>query len=89
MTQPKRDLYQIVTGVMLRLEEGATIDLDVTIHGSPYQYDRHVPMIFMGAGLEAGVSDRPVRTVDVAPTLAKLARIPIPPDLDGQALITN
>lgn len=76
-------------GVMLRLEEGAMIDLDIAIHGSPYEYDRHVPMIFMGVGVEAGVIDRPVQTVDVAPTLARLARIPIPANLDGQALRTD
>jgi arylsulfatase A-like enzyme len=94
---PRLPLFSLTTfhsaigeaGVMLRLEEGAMIDLDVTTHGSPYSYDRHVPMIFMGAGVEAGISRRPVRTVDLAPTLAHLARIPIPPDLDGQALITN
>lgn len=56
---------------------------------SPYQYDRRVPMIFMGAGVEAGVSHRAVRTVDLARTLAKLARMPIPVDLDGQPLLTN
>jgi hypothetical protein len=76
-------------GVMLRLEEGAMIDLDVAVHGSPYRYDRHVPMIFMGSAVEAGVSYRPVRTADLAPTLAQLARIPIPGDLDGQALIAD
>jgi hypothetical protein len=76
-------------GIMLRLEEGAMIDLDVVIHGSPYPYDRYVPMMFMGAGVDAGVSDMPVRTVDVAPTLARLAGIPLPTDLDGRALPTN
>ena len=76
-------------GVMLRLEDGAMIDLDAAVYGSAYPYDRHVPLIFMGPDVKAGVSDRFVRTVDVAPTLAQLAGIPIPTDLDGQALITN
>ena len=56
-------------------------------HRSPYYFDRWVPMIFYGAGVEAGWSDRPVATVDVAPTLAALAGIPTPDDLDGTVLI--
>ena len=56
-------------------------------HRSPYYFDRWVPLIFYGAGVEAGWSDRPVATVDVAPTLAALAGIPTPDDLDGKVLI--
>ena len=57
-----------------------------TTHGSPYWYDRHVPMIFMGPGVRAGrVGDR-VATVDFAPTLATQARVRVPADLDGRAL---
>jgi len=58
-----------------------------TGHGSPYYYDRHVPLIFYGAGVEAGTSSNPVRTVDIAPTLAGLAGIVTPSDLDGQPLL--
>ena len=57
-----------------------------TGHGSPYYYDRHVPLIFLGVGVEAGASSESVRTVDIAPTLARLARITAPPDLDGRPL---
>jgi len=55
-------------------------------HGSPYYYDRHVPLIFLGAGVRAGTSAERVATVDAAPTLAALARIPAPDDLDGRSL---
>ena len=57
-----------------------------TNHGSPYWHDRHVPLIFLGAGVRPGGSDAPVRTVDVAPTLAALAGIPAPEDLAGRDL---
>jgi len=57
-----------------------------TTHGSPYLYDRHVPLIFMGLGVPAGTSSERVATVDVAPTLARLAGIPAPDDLDGRVL---
>jgi predicted AlkP superfamily pyrophosphatase or phosphodiesterase len=76
------------SGVVFRFEEGYYPDASPrgTGHGSPYYYDRYVPLIFYGSGVEAGVSTDPVRTVDIAPTLAGLAGIPAPTDLDGQVL---
>jgi predicted AlkP superfamily pyrophosphatase or phosphodiesterase len=57
-----------------------------TGHGTPYYYDRHVPLIFLGGGLRAGESTDQVGTVDIAPTLAALAGIAAPSDLDGRPL---
>lgn len=74
-------------GLVARLVEGAHSSSDATTHGSPYSYDRHVPLIFMGPGVPAGSSDEAVRTVDLAPTLAELAGIPYPDGLDGRPLI--
>lgn len=54
-------------------------------HGSPYFYDRHVPFILLGEGIPAGRSQDRASTADVAPTLAGLAGIPFPADLDGIA----
>jgi predicted AlkP superfamily pyrophosphatase or phosphodiesterase len=77
------------SGVIFRFVEGFYADPDPhgTGHGSPYHYDRHVPLIFLGAGVEPGVVTDPVRTVDVAPTLAFLAGITTPADLDGVPLV--
>lgn len=52
-------------------------------HGSPYLYDRHVPFILLGRGVGAGASFEAASANDVAPTLASLAGIPYPSDLDG------
>lgn len=60
-----------------------------TTHGSPYWYDRHVPLIFLGTGVRAGESPAPAYTVDVAPTLADLAGIRRPDDLDGRPLLRD
>ncbi len=60
---------------------------DASTHGSPYYYDRHVPVVFLGAGVSAGTSASPVATVDVAPTLARLIGIEAPDDLDGQPIL--
>jgi predicted AlkP superfamily pyrophosphatase or phosphodiesterase len=75
------------TGVMMRLTEGSMINLDVVIHGSPYTYDRHVPIYFLGAGVSSWVSLEKVATTDVAPTLAELAGIKFPGNTDGRSLI--
>ncbi|MGE0353188.1 MAG: alkaline phosphatase family protein [Gemmatimonadales bacterium] len=74
-------------GVMARLIEGAIPDFALAVHGSPYDYDRRVPLLFFGAGITAGSSSERVRSVDVAPTLARLAGIAFPGDVDGRALL--
>jgi arylsulfatase A-like enzyme len=40
------------------------------MHGSPWRYDTHVPIIFMGPGIQAKTVHRRVHPVDVAPTIA-------------------
>jgi predicted AlkP superfamily pyrophosphatase or phosphodiesterase len=57
-----------------------------TSHGSVYSYDTHIPILIMGAGVNAGVYSRRVHSVDVVPTLARLAGIPFPEDIDGVPL---
>jgi hypothetical protein len=73
-------------GLIVRTTEGVHTGPEPTTHGSPYLYDRHVPLIFIGRGVKPGSSDARVRSVDVAPTLAGLAGIPTPEDLDGRPL---
>ena len=74
-------------GVEIRYREGDLVHYrSGTTHGTPYWYDRHVPFILLGAGIEAGSSDVPAYTVDMAPTLAALAGISAPYDLDGRAI---
>jgi predicted AlkP superfamily pyrophosphatase or phosphodiesterase len=73
-------------GVEARLKENVNVHGTDAIHGSPYRYDRHVPLMFMGRGIDAGTSDERVRTVDLAPTLAKLLGVPVPADRAGRAL---
>ncbi len=74
-------------GLVVRLTEGSHGGPEMTTHGSPYLYDRHVPLIFMGPGIRAGSSSDAVHTTDVAPTLARLAGISFPAGLDGRPLI--
>jgi arylsulfatase A-like enzyme len=57
-----------------------------TGHGSPYAYDRAVPVVFWGAGVAPGTVRGLARTIDVAPTIA--ARLGLTPGhaVDGRAL---
>lgn len=45
-----------------------------------------VPLIVAGPGVPVGVVERPVSLADVAPTVLRLAGLPIPRDLDGRDL---
>lgn len=75
--------------IKLRFKENYLVDYSPygSSHGSPYEYDNHVPMVYYGFGLPAGRIDRRVATVDIAPTLARLMHLSVPPSkFDGSAL---
>lgn len=57
-----------------------------TNHQSRHAYDSHVPLIVVQPGGTAQTVERHVRSLDVAPTIAKLLGIEPPPDLNGQVL---
>jgi len=74
-------------GVELRFGEDDYVGSPTgTNHESAYYYDRAVPLIFVGGVVQAGISHDPVYTVDFAPTLAALAGIRPPDDLDGRRI---
>jgi predicted AlkP superfamily pyrophosphatase or phosphodiesterase len=56
-----------------------------TGHGTPYYYDQHVPIIFMGWGIERGEYFGPITPADIAPTLASLCGITLGTN-DGRIL---
>ena len=59
----------------------------ITTHGSPHEYDNHVPLLFWGpAWVGPGRVDAAVEIVDVAPTLARMLRVPPPPASEGKPL---
>lgn len=61
-------------------------DLLLASHGSPYDYDSNVPLIFYGPGISASRRTEFVRTVDIAPTLATMLRVKPLEKLDGVVL---
>lgn len=68
----------------------------VATHGSPWDYDRRVPILFWRKGMTGFEQPSPVETVDIAPSLAALIGLKTPQgafdgrclDLDGGAANT-
>lgn len=59
----------------------------VATHGSPWDYDRRVPILFWREGIRHFEQPLSVMTVDIAPTLAALVGVDIPADeTDGKCL---
>lgn len=73
-------------GVEMRFIPGILSGPRGSSHGTPYFYDRHVPMIFMGPGIPKGRDSSHAATVDFAPTFSRILGIPFPNDLDGHPL---
>ena len=56
-------------------------------HGSPWDYDRRVPMLFWRRGMTGFEQPSAVETVDIAPTLAALIGLAVPRgEFDGRCL---
>jgi predicted AlkP superfamily pyrophosphatase or phosphodiesterase len=56
-------------------------------HGSPWDYDRRVPMLFWRKGMAGFEQPGAVETVDIAPTLAALIGLKVPEaEFDGRCL---
>jgi predicted AlkP superfamily pyrophosphatase or phosphodiesterase len=57
-----------------------------TTHGTPFGYDTHVPLIFMGPRIKAGNYYGSVAMNDVAPTLSAILGIEMPSGAEGRIL---
>ena len=72
--------------VFLLLEPFWFYGTPTTTHGSAFNYDSHVPVIFMGPWVRSGIYDGNIVVNDVAPTLATILEIETPNGADGRAL---
>jgi predicted AlkP superfamily pyrophosphatase or phosphodiesterase len=57
-----------------------------TGHGTAYEYDRHVPIVWMGPRIKPGRHEAPAGPEDIAPTLAKMLEIEFPLEWDSRLL---
>jgi hypothetical protein len=72
--------------LVVTLDSLSTWGGNVASHGSSYDHDSRVPVIFYGAGIRPGRYPEFVRTVDIAPTLAAVAGAKPGERLDGVVL---
>ena len=56
------------------------------MHGSPWRYDRHVPIVFAGSGLKAQRVGRAVAPYDIAVTLSAILQLEAPSGAIGEPL---
>lgn len=57
-----------------------------TTHGMWNNYDTHIPLLFMGWGIEHGATNRPVKMTDIAPTICALLHIQAPSGCVGEPI---
>ena len=55
-------------------------------HGSGYDYDTHVPLLWFGKGIPRGTSARQVHPVDIAPTLTQILKLQGSAEMTGTPL---
>lgn len=77
------DIYVVQAPYAFLLDPGAI----AVMHGSPWGYDTHVPILFAGPGIEPAMVSRKVGTVDVAVTLSTLFATTRPSGASGDALV--
>ncbi|CAL1692763.1 Alkaline phosphatase PhoK [Brevundimonas subvibrioides] len=77
--------------ILLALQPGTTpgagrAGVSVAGHGTPWDYDRRVPIVFWSPEMSSQERYLPIRTIDIAPTLAQAMGVKAPDDLDGRCL---
>jgi hypothetical protein len=77
--QRSGDLEIILEPFWMRQAQGTT-------HGSPYNYDAHIPLIIMGRRIKPGSYSDPVALNDLAPTLATILEVETPSGSSGRVL---
>jgi predicted AlkP superfamily pyrophosphatase or phosphodiesterase len=77
------DIYVIQEPYWFLFDKGPI----AAMHGSPWRYDTHVPIIFAGPGVDAQAVHRLVHPVDVAPTIAAFMGMTPPGAAQGSPLI--
>jgi len=84
----QRGLHPTLSGdVVFILESGWIRYANTgTTHGSPWNYDQHVPLLLYGYGVEEGKSFRETNIRDIAPTLSAIMGIPFPSGVTGSPI---
>jgi len=76
------DIYIVQEPYWFNFDKGPVTGM----HGSPWNYDTHVPLVFAGPGIPASLIQRRVQPADLAPTLAALLGMSPPASAQGTVL---
>lgn len=84
----RRNLPPEITWLMIAVAKPGYVFSDKMTgeHGTMLPETVNIPIAFMGPGVQKGVYPRVVRSVDIAPTLARLIRVRPSEALDGIAI---
>jgi hypothetical protein len=83
----RNGLYEARSGDIFVIQEpGYLYETSGTSHGTPFNYDSHVPVIFMGAGIKPGHYYEKIAVNDIAPTLSAIAGVDQPDGSIGRVL---
>jgi Type I phosphodiesterase / nucleotide pyrophosphatase len=77
--QRSGDLEIVFEPFWMRAQKGTT-------HGSPHNYDAHIPLVFMGPGVVPGRYHQHAALNDLAPTVAAMVGVAAPSGADGRVL---
>jgi predicted AlkP superfamily pyrophosphatase or phosphodiesterase len=78
------DLYVVLKPHIMPIADTTRF---VATHGSPWDYDRRVPIIFWSPRHNGTTTEAPVDTTDIMPTLALMIGLGVPPgSIDGNCL---
>jgi predicted AlkP superfamily pyrophosphatase or phosphodiesterase len=89
LANTQRGFHQGRSGDILYVLESGWIPAGYptgTTHGSPYNYDTHVPLIWYGAEIKKGQSDDFIIIPDIATTIAALLEIQPPSACTGKPI---
>jgi arylsulfatase A-like enzyme len=78
------DLYVVLKPHIMPIADTTAF---VATHGSPWDYDRRVPILFWRPGFTGTTRQEPIETVDIMPTLAGMIGLTLAPgSVDGHCL---
>jgi hypothetical protein len=78
--------YQRASDLFIVSEPYWLFEASGTSHGTPYNYDAHVPIVFLGMGIKPGRYDMRIAVNDIAATLATMLDIEPPSGSSGRVL---
>jgi predicted AlkP superfamily pyrophosphatase or phosphodiesterase len=76
------DIYIVQEPFWFNFDKGPVAGM----HGSPWNYDTHVPLVFVGPGIPASLIQRRVQPADLSPTLAAILGMSPPASAQGTVL---